>query len=120
MAANIDGIACKFLKGGSDDPKLSVQTWIVPGMAGIGAHTSGLNSGRFQFTAVLYDTLPLVRSWMSDLEELQGTVVDAEDDQGTLYEDLMVVSVRRRTPTVAYIPPDPTYRGEVVIEGAPA
>jgi len=117
MAIGIGGVGCTFLQGGIQDLKEEVRSWRTPGIDGYGAQKLGLGDSSFEFRATLYDSVANTEAWVRSLENLQGSVVGAEDDFGLTYSNLLVQEVFYQARTPAFTTTTVRYRCVVVLRG---
>lgn len=94
--ASIGSVTTDILRGNSPAALLEqVATWETPGIDGVGALSIGKNGGNFAYTAIRYGSTAAAETFLSDLENLQGTVVSITDDFGEIYGSLLILSVVR-------------------------
>jgi hypothetical protein len=118
MAINIGGVSCRFLSGDVGDLKERIEVWQLPGIDGYGAHLIGKGNSPFVFVATLIDSYANCLTWRDNIEALQGTIVEAEDDFVTTYTDLLVLSVNGWNVTPALTPPSTlNYLVRLVLRG---
>lgn len=91
MSGTVGGITCDIVRPNTPTGKKQrTETWIVPGLTGIGAHKLGVNESEWEFTIIEFDTAVNVFAWAASIEALQGTVIIVVDDWGTTYTGMLM------------------------------
>ena len=101
--AEVGGITCDIVRPNTPTGnKERVETWIVSGLDGIGAHLLGDNEGEWEFVLVRFDTKLNVFTWAQQIEALQGTIVTIIDNWPATYVGMLVTGVSNpiRTPAL--------------------
>ena len=109
--AGIGGILCSFVKGDIRDLKTRVIAYQQVGFGGWGAHVTGRGDSSFTFPGVLYEKLGPIRTWIVQIEALQGNIISIVDDFGIEYFNCLVMTVGRPRKTTAIRPQDPVSSG---------
>lgn len=103
MSGAVAGIATNFVRPNvSFDKKQRVETWIVPGVPGIGAQKLGVNDSEWSFVLVKFGTNAQCNTWAASINALQSTVVTIEDDWGDTHTQMLIAdtTTERKTPAV--------------------
>jgi len=115
MAQNIGGTACTFVHDspGKRLPSERVRVYQPAGYDGYGAQKIGIGDGEFGYMAVLYDTGINVEAWAVTLFGKKATVVDIEDDHGTVHGNMLLVEMGHleRSPAGTLV------RGSIRVQG---
>jgi hypothetical protein len=101
--ASVGGITCDIVRPNTPTAnKQRVETWVVPGLNGIGAQKLGLNDAEWEFTLVEFDTKANVFSWAASIEALQGTIITIVDDWDRTYLLMLMTGASHpvRTPAI--------------------
>ncbi len=95
MAINIGGTNLISLRMTPDRPGTQVETIVRPGVDGVAFRDLGSRGEPFDALAVVdCDDAAAATAVTETLKALQGHLVDAEDDHGETYTDLMLLQVR--------------------------
>ena len=91
--ASIGSVSCDFVRDDARPPHLQegLETWVRPGIDGIGARTLGRRGGRFTVRALKIDTAAAIETWLNALAGLAGAAaVIITFDSGTAYSSCYV------------------------------
>ena len=110
-------VVCDLLSGQAAALRERVETWIVPGLDGVGAQKMGKGEADFVFTAVKFELLAAINTWYSQLQSQQGKICTVTDDTATATANVLIkrVSQLDRRPAITAAAPL-QLRGEARIE----
>lgn len=86
-------VTCDRVSGDPGEIKEAVAAWTVPGADGIGAQKLGKNDSGFQLMVVKYDSQANVLAWVTQIENMQGSIVTVTNDRGTVTNDVLLETV---------------------------
>jgi len=110
-------VVCDLLSGPAAELRERVETWIVPGLDGVGAQKMGKGEAEFTFTAIKFAVLATINTWYSQMQSQQGKICTVTDDTGTATANILIKRIGQlsRTPAITAAAPL-QLRGVVQIE----
>jgi hypothetical protein len=94
MAGAIGAISVDIIRGLPADPKMRVETWLVPGVPGVGAMQLGMAGEDYPITTIKYCAdSPTAIAHVAACELAQGTIVAVTDTWGTTFNGVLVKHV---------------------------
>jgi len=116
---SIGGVSCDRVSGDPGVIKEAVVTWKVLGLDGIGSFKLGKNDSDFQLLGVKYDSEANVLAWVTQIENLQGSVVTVVNDRGVTTNNVLLELVGQASLKPAYLPGGDSTRtrGQMLIRG---
>lgn len=110
-------VACDLLAGPASALRERVETWIVPGIDGVGAQKMGKGDAAFMFMAVKFGVLATINTWYANMQSQQGKICTVTDDTDTATANILIKQVSQLSRRPAITGAAPTQlRGEVRIE----
>jgi hypothetical protein len=82
MPVSIGSVSCTFVHGYIAASRELSETWHVNGINGWGVMLLGIGDGDFSLEATYYNTSAAVDTWLSSMQNLQGTIVSITNDFG--------------------------------------
>ena len=94
--ASIGGTSCTTLNCMKmEELRPRTETWQQFGRDGYGAINGGKGGADFAFRATLFDTEANVRTWITTITQMVGTLVSIVDDFSQTHTSMLITSVTR-------------------------
>lgn len=86
-------VVCDLLSGPAAELRERVETWIIPGIDGVGAQKMGKGEAEFTFQATKFAVLADINTWNTQMQSQQGKICTVTDDTATATTNVLIKKV---------------------------